>query len=187
MAGLRDEHGLTKQQRDFADAYVGDPERNASRAYQSVYSARGNVAEVNAARLLRNAQVADFVALREEQIQAQANKDFRVNQGEVLKELVRSAMLDPADLFGEAGELLSIRDMSEDARRAIAGLEYTQITTDQGKSVGRVSKIKLNSKLDALDKLARHLGLYNGDKSQVPQIILSGFIRPKPGDPVDDD
>lgn len=54
---------LTAQQSRFADEYLKD--LNATQAYQRAgYKAKGNAAEVNAARLLRNAQVQEAIQER---------------------------------------------------------------------------------------------------------------------------
>jgi phage terminase small subunit len=151
VAGQRDEHGLTKQQRDFVDAYLADPQRNAGRAYESVYTARGQIAYEKASRMLAsNGKVAAYVAMREEKIRAKAEKNYDVTQERVLSELAGIAYCDPADLYDEAGNLLPIKDIPERTRRAIASIEHTE------KGV----KIKLWSKTQGADMLAKHLNLY---------------------------
>lgn len=142
---------LNPRQRAFADAYACDPERNATRAYIAVgYAARGNAAEVCAARLLRNVQVAAYVTSREAEARVVAAKRYDITQGNVLAELAGIAYSDPADLYAEDGTLLPIHQMPERARRAIASIEY-------GKDG---IKIKLWSKTQGADMLAKHLNLY---------------------------
>jgi len=151
VAGQRDEHGLQRQQRAFADAYLLDPERNAKAAYVAAgYKARGNAAEVNAAKLLRHAQVAAYVATREAKARAKAEKTHDVTQERLLTELAGIAYADPADMYDEDGKLLHVKDMPERIRRAIASVEYS----DSG------AKIKLWSKTQGADMLAKHLNLY---------------------------
>jgi len=152
MKTLRDEHGLLKQQRDFADAYLADPDRNAKAAYiKAGYAARDNAAEVSACQLLRRPQVAAYIALRTAEERKKAEKNFDITQERVLSELAGIAYCDPADLYDEDGKLLPIRDMPERVRRAIASIEHGKDGV----------KIKLWSKTQGADMLAKHLNLYD--------------------------
>jgi phage terminase small subunit len=151
MAGQRDEQGLTKQQRAFVDAYLADPQRKAGRAYESVYTARGQIAREKASRMLAtNGNVASYVAMREAETRAKAAKSHDVTQERLLTELAGIAYADPAEMYDEDGKLLHIKDMPERIRRAIASVEYS----DSG------AKIKLWSKTQGADMLAKHLNLY---------------------------
>lgn len=142
---------LNPRQRAFADAYACDPERNATRAYIAVgYAARGNAAEVCAARLLRNVQVAAYVKQREAEAREHAEERYQVTQDNVLAELAGITYSDPADLYDEEGKLLPIHQIPERARRAIASIEYGKDGV----------KIKFWSKTAGADMLAKHLNLY---------------------------
>ena len=148
---LRDEHGLTSQQRAFADAYVADPERNAKRAYITAgYQARAASADANASRLLRQDRVAAYVALCESKARAKAERDHGITQDRLLTELAGIAYADPAEMYDEDGRLLPIHQMPERARRAISSIEYGKDGV----------KIKLWSKTQGADMLAKHLNLY---------------------------
>lgn len=68
---------LTKKQKVFVDEYLKD--LNATAAYKRAgYTAKGNSAEVNAGRLLRNAQVASAVqaAMDERAKRTQIDADY---------------------------------------------------------------------------------------------------------------
>jgi phage terminase small subunit len=147
----RDEHGLLKQQRDFADNYVNDPGRNATAAYIAAgYKARGNSAEVNAHNLLRRPKLAAYVALKEAKTREKAEKSYDITQERVLSELAGIAYSDPADLYAPDGTLLPIHEIPERTRRAIASIEHGP----------NGMKIKLWSKTQGADMLAKHLNLY---------------------------
>jgi hypothetical protein len=76
--------------------------------------------------------------------------------------------VDVADLFDAEGYLKPLKDIPEDARRAIAGLEVEEIwgDADDGEGakgrvvVGRTKKLKLASKVEALKLLGQHLKLF---------------------------
>lgn len=72
--------GLTARQSRFVDEYLKD--LNAAQAYQRAgYKAKGNAAEVNAVRLLRNAQVEEAIQERMDRRseRTQIDADFVIN------------------------------------------------------------------------------------------------------------
>ncbi len=91
----------------------------------------------------------------------------------VLKEYARIAFLNPQDLYDADGRLLNVKEMPEDAARAISGLEEEIIygsDGDGGKAdIGRLKKIKLTGKIPALEGLARHLGMFQDERTTLQQ------------------
>ncbi len=86
----------------------------------------------------------------------------------VLQEIAKLAFLDPRKLFENDGSLLRIQDLDEDTAMAIAGIEVTELfegTGEQKHAYGLLKKVKLASKLDALDKLGKHLKLFGDAQS----------------------
>lgn len=82
-----------------------------------------------------------------------------------LREAARIAYFDPLKLYDEKGQLRRVIDLDEDTRRAIASIELTPIISG-GAVVGVRKKVQHWSKTEALDKLFRHLGLYEKDNAQ---------------------
>ena len=83
----------------------------------------------------------------------------------LVEELAHVALLDPKDFYGEDGRLFFLREMPEHAGRAIARLEaedrYEEAVDGNGTPnliKTRISKLRPNDKLSAIDKLARLLG-----------------------------
>ena len=79
--------------------------------------------------------------------------------------------------------------MTTTQRAAIAGLELSEeFATEDGKPIGVLKKIKFADKLVALDKLARHLGMFNdkiklvGDKDN-PLMLLIQRIQGRRSSP----
>ncbi len=149
---------LTPKQAAFVREYLKD--LNASAAYKRAgYRATGNAAEVNAARLLRNAQVQAAI---QSAMDARA-KRTEIQADRVLQEIAHAAFLDPIELFATNGTLKSLEAMPEAARRAIAGLEVEEIFEGSGKArrwKGYLKKIKLVSKEGTLQLAGRHLKLF---------------------------
>lgn len=80
---------------------------------------------------------------------------------ETLKELAALVFNDPATAFDEANDVLPIRDMPRSTRAAIAAVK--QRRTLRG---DLVTEVKFWDKNAALDKLMRHLGMFERDNAQ---------------------
>lgn len=148
---------INPKQAEFVRQYLVD--LNATRAaIRAGYSAR--TAESQGARLLRNAKVS--VAIQAA-IEARATKT-EVTAERVVRELASIAFLDPIDLFEDDGSLRLIHNMPESARRAVAGIEVTEIFDgaegEQKQAIGLLKKIRIVPKVDALNMLCKHLGMF---------------------------
>lgn len=161
MGGMRAYDRLTEKQRQFVEGYLAHG--NATQAYTDAgYTGRGATARVNASRMLTNANIQQALAARRVQL-ARAHD---VTPERIIAEL---ALIGFSDLhayvtWGPGG--VTLRDSTQldaAARRVVS--EVLQSITQGGGSI----KFKLHSKVDALDKLARHLDLY-GDKAAREQL-----------------
>jgi phage terminase small subunit len=114
-----DEHGLSVQERRFADAYLADPERNSTAAYRFVYpKASQKSAIACASRMLTGANVQAYISHRQRVLFEAAS----VDQERIIKELARCAFFDVRTLF-ENGRLKPVHELDEDTARAIASIE----------------------------------------------------------------
>ncbi len=135
------------------------------------YKARGAAAEVNASRLLRNAKMKPIL----KEAQKRAADKAEVTQERILREEMRLAYLNPSSLFDENGSQIPIHKLPEDVARAITGLEVIE------QADGKVKhKYKFSDKGKALERLSRHLGMYNdklnlGFSAETLNAILSGL------------
>jgi phage terminase small subunit len=102
------------------------------------------------------------VAAAIEKAIAERSRRTRITADRVLREYARIAFADIRSFTspGKPGEtdLKSVAELSDDQAAAVAELT--------GKSDGKGLKVKLHDKKQALDALARHLGLF--DKRQEP-------------------
>lgn len=79
----------------------------------------------------------------------------------VFEEIRNVAFGDPADLYGNDGQLLPMHEIPEAARSMIAGLDTEELFDGQGRErthVGFVKKLKRWDKIKALEMLARDAG-----------------------------
>lgn len=142
---------LTPKQTRFVAEYLIDLNAAAA-ARRAGYSAR--TADRTGHENLRKPEVAAAVAA------AQGGRAARVQvtADDVVRELKRIAFLDPREVMtwgGDGGvKFKPSADLPEDVARCVS--ECSETITESGGTV----RVKLASKLDALDKLARHLGLY---------------------------
>ncbi|MDQ3562733.1 MAG: terminase small subunit [Pseudomonadota bacterium] len=115
--------------------------------------------------LLRNPKVQALMAAR----RAAIERRTEISQDRVRLELGRIGFFDPRRLFDETGQFIEVPKLPEEVAAAISSIEVTEI--QDGKRNGhrgpaRVTKIRLCSKVEALDKLCRHLGMYE-DKVRI--------------------
>lgn len=162
--------GLTPKQEKFAQLYA--QLGNASEAYRQSYAcakSKPEVVHVKACELLATGKVAVRVAeLRE----ATAMK-MEITRERVLAEVAKIAFFDIRSIFNDDGSLKHVKDLDDAAAAAIAGIETIQVGDDGQLIVTK--KFKMTDKNVALEKLMKHLGLYEVDNKQ--KAVLVGEVR----------
>jgi phage terminase small subunit len=139
---------MNPRQQRFVDEYLIDLNgyRAARRAgYEEKW------ARHIASRLLRKPEIAAAV----EKAKEERRERLRITADRVLAELARLAFADIGRLLVQDGKGLSLkdtRDLSPDDLAAVAAIEVSA----DGKG-----RVRLHSKLRALDAIARHLGLFD--------------------------
>src|SRR5262249_29197238 len=134
---------MTPRQARFVTEYLLDL-NGARAAIRAGYSPNG--ADQRASELLRIEKVK---AAGDPPLGRRVNR-VTVKQDQVLSELKRLALANPAKAFGPDGKLLPISQMPEDLQRAIASVDLKD---------GSPVRVRFHSKPEALALLARHVGL----------------------------
>jgi phage terminase small subunit len=161
---------LTAQQENFKNNILKGMDGKA--AYIAAgYKARGAAAEVNASKLLRNPKVKAAI----EKVQKRAADKAEISQQRILEEEGRLAFLNPQGLVNEKGKLLDLHELPEDVARAIVGLDVVRQNDGSLKY-----KYRFSDKGKSLERLSRHLGMYNdklnlGFTVETLNAILSGL------------
>lgn len=94
----------------------------------------------------------------------------------VLREVARIAFSDIRDYYKEDNNLIPITDLDDDAAAALSSVKSLEETIPGTSIVVGINKeIRLYNKLDGLEKLARHLGLYEKDNDQSKPINKINF------------
>lgn len=159
---------LTGLQERFCLEYVID--LNGTQAIIRAGS-RSKYPEAIARQMLRKSTVWQRI----EKLKAGGAERAEIKQDTVIEAFAEIGFLDPAEMLDENDALLAVRSMPLAVRRAISGFEVEELYEGTGKDrkwVGRLKKLKFCPKNDALDKLAKHLGLFEKDnkqRSQPPQ------------------
>lgn len=140
---------MTEKQKIFADEYLID--LNATRAYRKAYPSvkKDETAAAAAARMLRNVNVADYIA---ERMQARQERT-EITQDRVLEELAAIAFARVTDYAEVKDDQVFIKDtagLSENQIKAIAGIKQGKFGIE----------VKLSDKEKALELLGRHLGMF---------------------------
>jgi phage terminase small subunit len=142
---------LTDKQILFVHEYLASDEFSAVAAakkvgYRSPYSAAG--------KLMSNPVVTAYLGhLIKKRID---RTDITAER--VLKELGCIGFSDPRKLFDSEGVMIPIKELSEETARAISSIEVKSTETEDG-MISTTAKIKLWSKNNALELIAKHLGM----------------------------
>lgn len=186
---------LTEKQKRFCDEYLVD--LNATQAYiRAGYSVKKKItAEQNAAKLLKNTKVQEYIEEKQKAIQTRTE----ITQDMVVKELAAIGFSNGSDfakviekiatdecgnpiISQETGEPLKYKsvdlvltdELEEEKKKALAGIKHGKY----GVIVETCDKVK------ALELLGRHLGMFT-DKIQVDGMAAVQIIDDIPKDDED--
>lgn len=178
---------LTAKQQRFCDEYLID--LNGTRAYKVAYPSvkKDETARVNASRLLTNANVKTYIQER----QKEREKRTEITQDSVLRELALIAFAKASDyakvvekdvMIEVDGNMVPVLD--EDGNqvkyRTVEPILTDELTEDQKKAIAVIKKgrdgfeIKPYSKIQALELLGKHLGMFT-EKVEVKNTTPNAF------------
>jgi phage terminase small subunit len=145
---------LTERQRRFVD-YFADHGNGAKAARQAGYSEES--AKQIATENLSKPYLVDAIKRRRKELVEEAG----VRPDAVLRMIAQVATFDISEIFDDNGRVKEVSEMSDVARRIVAGIETFTVGTRDGSSHTTTAKIKIPDRLKALELLARHLGLFD--------------------------
>lgn len=178
---------ITEKQKRFADEWLVD--LNGTRAYKAAYPSvkKDETARVNASRLLTNANVKTYIQER----QKEREKRTEITQDSVLRELALIAFAKASDyakvvekdaMVEVDGNMVPVLD--EDGNqvkyRTVEPILTDELTEDQKKAIAVIKKgrdgfeIKPYSKIQALELLGKHLGMFT-EKVEVKNTTPNAF------------
>jgi len=165
---------LTEKQEAYCQNYILTG--NQSTSYRAAYDAEAmneNSVYVEACRL----HATPKISLRIEQLRKEAYERNKITLDELIHSLAGMVRFDPAEMYDDNGNLKSIHMMPKEARQMIAELtSYEEYQPDGsgGKTlIGFTKKAKTVDRLAAIEKLMKHLGGYEKDNLQKPQVNVT--------------
>ena len=106
--------------------------------------------------------------------QAAAAYDCQINLRRIMLEESCVAFLDPIDLFDKDGSLVAPHELPERIRRAISSVEVIEVKSEDGEKLHKY-KYKFWDKGKSLERISKHLGLYEKDNLQ--KAVRMFFMR----------
>lgn len=152
MATPKENPALTAKQEQFVREFLIDL-NGAAAARRAGYTVKN--ARSAAEKLLNLPHVQD--ALRSA-MQSRAQKTG-VTAERVLSELAKVGFADIRRIFRDGGELIPIHELDDETASALAGCDIVTVQKGEG-AVEYVAKVKLGDKLQALQLIGRHLGMF---------------------------
>lgn len=151
------DNDLTEKQLMFCKEYLVSMNSTES-AIKAGYSEK--TAGSQGSRMLKNVKVRAYI---DEYLQERASKlDITANR--ILEELGHIAFFDIGNIF-DGISLKEIDSLPENVRRAISSVKVRVEKVD-GENTAEVMEIKAHDKLGGIEKLMKHLGMYELDNQQ---------------------
>ncbi len=153
-----DQAELTPKQKRFCQEYVIDL-NGTQAAIRAGYSE--NSAQEIASENLSKPIVKSYV----EKLQQEISKRTEITADMVVNEIAKLAFSNQQDYIEDGNDIKDISKIDRDKAAAVESIQTTTSTTKDGTTTVSV-KIKQHSKVQALEQLAKHLGLYEKDNKQ---------------------
>lgn len=157
---------LTEQQKKFGREFMKDfnGTQAAIRAGYSVKSAREQ-----AVRLLANVNMQKFI----KGLQEKANDKHEGLADEIVAELKKIGFSDIKKYLDSDNTIKDISQLPPELTTVVESIKKTETEFGDDKTGGTKTSVqfKLHSKLDALEKLAKYVGLYEADNKQRGAVI----------------
>ena len=157
---------LTPRQQIFAQEFVIDfnGTRAAIRAGYATSSAH-----VTGAQLIKLPKVHNFI----KNLQAESVKRNEISADMVIREFAKIAFANYANYLTAGNEMVDVSKLTADQTSAIESINITTTKTDKGRLITTSVKMKLHDKVAALEKLGKHLGIFETHNLQkAGQVII---------------
>lgn len=174
--------------RDLIDpAFLSEADMQKRELFAQAYVAHGNIGDAALAAgysgsrpVLRKSgyriYCEPWVKARIEEIRKDLLSELRITQRKVLGELARIAFADIGNITDENGELLPLKSIDENTRRAISSYKTKRMSFgEDGESIER--EVRFESKSAALEKLGKHTGLFGKADDNAPGVAAEDFMR----------
>lgn len=123
--------------------------------------------------LLQEEEVQEYI----QKLRLEYQEKTGINRDRILAEYAKIAFSDIRELYAGDNNLLDVRQMDDAIAGAVMSVEVDEIKAGE-MNIGYTKKVKLYNKLQALQDLGKHLGIFEKDndqtKAKVTNIINLG-------------
>jgi transcriptional regulator of heat shock response len=165
-------NSLTIKQEAFCQAYIRLGDKSA--AYREAYST-GKMKSETVNRMAFELFNNHKITTRIDFLRGKIEQDNKATIGEIVNTLSDMLRFDVAELYDSNGNLKNIHSIPKKARLMIAQLETEEIKV-KNESIGQTKKLKVFDKLQAVEKLMKHLGGYEKDNQQKAPLVKTKII-----------
>lgn len=168
---------LNDRQERFCQEYMLDfnGTQAAIRAGYSVDSAQ-EIASQNLSKLI--------IQTRLSELKKEAAEQFGVTKQQLINELKRIAFFDIRKIYEDDNSLKNVKDFDDDSAGAVAGIDVDEIFEGTGRErtmIGYTKKVKLHSKIAAIERVSKMLGYDAPTKTEANITGLTVNYNPQPG------
>lgn len=165
---------MTEQRQRFADRYFETLNATQSAIYAG-YSEQS--AKSQASQLLDEDEVQEYLQKLREEYQIKSG----INKQRILEEYAKIAFSDIRELYAGDNQLLDVRQIDDSTAGAVMAVEVDEMKNGLGMTIGYTKKVKLYNKIQALQDLGKHLGIFEKDNSQKAASMVTIFKLPDNG------
>lgn len=170
--------GLTEKQERFCQEYIIDF-NGTQAAIRAGYSP--DTANVIASENLTKPNIQDRLA----ELKKKAAESFGITKQQLINELSKIAFFDIRSIYTENNSLKNVHEFDDKAAGAVAGIEADEIWgfNDEGDRIvtGQTTKVKLNDKIKAIERVSRMLGFDEPIKSETKVTGITINYNAQPG------
>lgn len=166
--------GLSAKERSFVEAYI-----ICLNGAEAVRRSAYKVSSANASSFANKLLDRPHVKAEIEAWQRRRSAQVSIDADKWLDEVSKIAFLDPADVIkDDLSPKASLTEIGP-ARRAIKKVKVRQEARgkDDDRPPAEIIEVEFHDKLAALDKIAKHLGLYAEDRAKEQKVDLLAEIR----------
>ena len=149
---------MTEQVKRFCDKYFETLNGTQSAIYAGFSE---KTARQQASQMLATQEVEDYL----QELRIKLADETGITQKRVLTEIARLAFSDIRKYYNGDNQLIPVTDLDDDAAAALSSVKIDELYAGDV-TIGQTKEIRLYNKLDGLEKLSKHLGIYGKDNEQ---------------------
>lgn len=159
---------LNPKQRRFCEEYLIDLNGSAA-AIRAGYSTK--TARQIASEYLTKPNILKYI----QELKDKRSERTEITADMVIKELAKVGFSNIQDYIEDGNSIQDISKVEQPKAAAVAAIETSESTSKDG-TVTVNTKFKLYNKVDALEKIGKHLGIFEADNRQkTPEVIHVTF------------